>query len=245
MRARTRTVVGLVAVMSIAVAVSACGGDDDSAPTEATSASSSAVETTQATAGSTEPSTTETGTTSEPTSTEAPSTDHTCPHVTDVILVRLLQNSTLDLSNVNVTEIPSGNIPEFLGWEDPPGINTGETVRTMFDDNQISAYQVNDGTDSLDVAEQVMSDSTNVVVSPVLLLTLTGHWTMSPADAPQPATVIGNQPIDTVADPPIVAVVDTGYTDAGGDFGWLDARVDPVDSTNTPSFDAEPSQSPL
>jgi len=245
MRAHPRTVVGIVAAASLALAVAACGGDDDNVAE--TSSVTTAAGTTQAPTSSAAPSTAAPATTeatSSSSSAPEPDPDHTCPHITNVVLVKSLDNPVLNTSNVDVTEIPPERVPETLGWEEPPDINLVETVAAMFNDNQISAYEVNDLSDSLDVAEQIMTDSTNVIASPVLLLTLTGHWTLSPADDPQPATVEGNVPNDTVADPPVVAVVDTGYTDAGGDFEWLDVRVDPVDSTNAPSFDAEPTQSP-
>ena len=146
----------------------------------------------------------------------------------------------------DVDPLDPNDVPEFLGLEFPPDIVPGEALATMFAENAITAYEVTDpAIDSLQVASEIESDNSTVaglVATPLLLLTLTGHWGMSPADDPEPATEVGNIPSASIDE--TVAVVDTGYTDAGDEFQWLNDRVDPVD-TSVLDFDAEPTQLPL
>jgi hypothetical protein len=224
--------VGAVVVASLALAVAACGDDDDE---EATDTTPTTVP--PRTPGAPSSSDAET-------SEEAP-TEHICPHVTNFLLVRNPQGAVLDL-RPNVDQIPldPNDLPEILGWDPPPDSDAGAMLSTMFAANAITAYRVTDGTDALEVASDVEIDNSGVadlVAAPPLLLTLTGHWGLSPADDPQPATGVGNAPSESLNNPATVAVVDTGYSDVGEGFDWLDVRVDPVDV----SFDAEPTQPAL
>jgi hypothetical protein len=139
----------------------------------------------------------------------------------------------------NVAERQPDELPVILGYEDfPDDISVGAALSDMFGANQLKAYEVTDGSDSLAVAQEFenLNDVDGLVASPLMLLTLTGHWSMSPADLPNPPTRDGYVPSDPFDAQTTVAVVDTGYTEGGDTIQWLDDRVEGVDPNG---FDAE------
>jgi hypothetical protein len=234
---RKRSIVAAAALVSVVLTVAACGDDDEeNAQTESTTTPTSGPATTEPeTVSTAEPTTGPPTTDGEP-----PSADHVCPHVTNVVLVK---NNTPDVepvipSDLAVEVLDPNGLPGFLGWALPPDIDAGEALATMFRERSITAYQIQDDTDSLDAAaeiEKVNDGGAEIIATPLLLLTLTGHWTLSPWGPPQVATTPGTVPTGSVDDSQTVAVVDTGYT-ASAQFDWLNQRVAGVDAT----FDADP-----
>jgi Subtilase family len=226
--------------VTLALAVAACGEDDGE---EAPSTTSPPTET-----GTTEAptsSTSDTGTAEAPTSpTSEPApllAEHICPYVPTVVLVKNPSDADLALPE-GVDERQPDELPGILGYEEdfPADINVGAALTDMFEAGQMTAYEVTGGFDSLDRAlefESLNADIPDLVASPLLLLTLTGHWSMSPADEPTATGDPGSAPSEPFLSQATVAVVDTGYKEDGDTMQWLSDRVDGVNST----FDEEQS----
>ena len=231
---RLRPVSKAFLLVSIALAITSCGDDtDETAP-------GSAQPETESTAELTAEPTTSDETTSAPESAtaEQTSTGHICPHVPNVVLVENPNGEPLNLRG-NLEAREPGELTDLLGYEDfPDEFDVDAALGELLEGNQITAYEVTDGSDSLDNALQIELENPDVaglVAAPLLLLTLTGHWTLAPADLPTAASQDGNEPPQPFDSQATVAVVDTGYTDGDEEFQWLDDRVDGVDS----AFDAE------
>ena len=226
---RRRPIAGAVVISSLAFALASCVDDDESAGQD---------------------------TEGEETSTDDTEgqerTDDICPHVMNLIVAQNPTGVDLDVPD-SVLERRPDELPGILGYgefpvEDDVGAavegNVGGILSELFESHQWQAYEVIDADedgvidgDSLEIAgviEQTNQNVEGLVAAPLLLLTMTGHWGMSPAGNPITTTDVGVTPGSLDSTAKTVAVVDTGYTKGGP--SWLDDRVDGVDT----AFDAEP-----
>jgi hypothetical protein len=186
------------------VALAACGDDDETTST---------VETTPSTPAPTVDTTT------------VPSDHEDCLYRDDLVFVRGAEPADPPAELTGPLEV--GDLAEVLGLDDP---EDAERLGGLLESGQLAAYSVADGADPLELAD-LLEETEDLEASPVLLTTITGHWTFAPGAPPTDG-------VDAPAQDPgegldfnpevFVAVVDTGYSEDEGTPAWLADRVDPL-----------------
>jgi hypothetical protein len=134
-----------------------------------------------------------------------------------------------------LTALNGDGLAGVLGFgssdNDPARADAAASLDRLLNTESLTAYSFDASLDPLGVAQAIEKENEGVQASPVLLTTISGHWTFAPGTKPDdghndPGTVDWEQ----AAEPDVpVGVVDTGYTESQT-TPWLTGRVDPVDA---------------
>jgi len=230
--------------------VAACGDDDDD-DAEATSAASetaAAPDTTAAPATTASPETTAApDTTAAPETTAAPATtaessedtgtggaeipeEQPCAYRSHLLVTTVPLEDVVDPATLGVAPIDSyTKLLDINGTDEDPNFTDADFAALT---ETLSLYDVGDQ-DPFEVAAQVdqigaaAAAAPQLVASPVLATTITGHWTAAPGEPPLdvesfPSEVDASVPDNAAS----VAIVDTGYTETPQTPAWLADRVD-------------------
>ena len=231
----------------VALGVTACTSD---AATSTTTTPSTVTTAASTTAGPTTPTTA--STTTAPTSTSSGSTSTTTSAATSTTLIEDEEPATLyrgDLllatgearervpdGGFAVTPLSAVELAAQIGYADGTDNDLSPEeaaafLQQLIDEGQVTPYRIEDGQDPQLLAEEIEQIG-NVQVAPVLLTTVSGHWTFAPGTPADPAR--GEEGARGLGDATsadlAVAVVDTGAARPGTLPAWLDTRADPVDA---------------
>lgn len=217
-RRRTAAVLSALALTS-ALMTAACGSDRDTKPNPTTA--------------------TPTTTSSTTTADTRPQADDDPPALyrADLLLARgqLAVDGGFDSDGIALTQLDAAELARAVGFaandNQVPTEQVTSLLQQLYDAEQLRAFQITDGTDPADAADRIAARNKRraIELSPVLLTTISGHWTFAPGRDAAPSTEQGRTDWSTAPRPDVpVAVVDTGYSDDGVP-DWLVERADPID----------------
>jgi Subtilase family len=196
------------------LALLSCGSDENAGGT--TGASSASTETTE-----------ETTTTATPITDPDPNHPE-CYYRKDLVLLDMPTTEAKPPPEDLQGDLDLLTKDELIGLlDDTAEISDGDEAGIDELLNVVAAYQVTSGGDPLALAQSLSKDL-GVDASPVLLTTVTVHWTYAPGGP----HVDGQSPPQDIPDTNFVShgtvgVVDTGYSPTNSQMhAWLDARVE-------------------
>ena len=118
----------------------------------------------------------------------------------------------------------------------------GRLLRLVGPGGSLTALRIDEGDDPLQRAN-ILEETTALEASPVLLITIGGHWKFAPGSPPTDGLAGPEKEFPGVDPAATVAVVDTGYEETAATPSWLADRVAALHElvpSDKPWGDAEP-----